>query len=124
MPLGLSSEDFEGLDPTPRASAVVSWQPVREDVYMPNQTNQTKDAIDACEWSAADDRVLVSTVLDKLNLSRGEWNDCVRKIGKDRDSLGKRWKVLVGDGDVGLRRGSGSRNRPELRRAWTEDRHR
>jgi hypothetical protein len=72
-------------------------------------------------WSTADDHLLVSTVLDKLNLSRKVWNECGREnIAKDGDSLGKRWRVLVRDRgcEAGLRRGSGGRCRGELREDW------
>jgi hypothetical protein len=119
MPLGLSAEDFEGLDATPRGLPKTPLNETHEEMHMPAETNDDDEAIER-EWSAADDRILVSTVLDKLSLSRRDWNDCARKVGKEGDSLGKRWKVLVGEGGVGLRRGSGGRSRPELRRTWTE----
>ena len=57
------------------------------------------------EWNWDDDRMLVEIVLEKLKLSRRDWNDCARRLGKERDSLEKRWSLLVGEGNVGLRRG-------------------
>lgn len=116
MPLGLSAEDFEGLDNIPQAPLSPPKELVEEKVDLPaSDNNLTEDtANDESGWSAADDRMLVSTVLDKLNLSRREWNDCGRRMEKDSDSLGKRWRLLVGDGEAALRRGSGGRSRPEL----------
>ena len=119
MPLGLSAEDFEGLDATPRALPETPKKEAHEEVNMPDAINQAAETSER-DWSLTDDRILVSTVLDKLSLSRGDWNDCARRFGAEGDSLGKRWKVLVGDGEVRLRRGSGGRSRPELKRAWTE----
>ncbi|KAK2875154.1 hypothetical protein FQN49_001738, partial [Arthroderma sp. PD_2] len=57
------------------------------------------------EWTSEDDGRLVELVLDKLKLSKRDWNDCARRMGKNNDSVGKRWKALVGEGNVGLRRG-------------------
>lgn len=56
-------------------------------------------------WTAEDDRRLVEIVLEKLKLSKRDWDECARRIGKDYDSVGRRWRVLVGEGNVGLRRG-------------------
>jgi hypothetical protein len=55
-------------------------------------------------WTIDDDRVLVETVLEKLQLSKRAWNDCARKLGKDKDSLGRRWRLLVDEGEVGLKK--------------------
>jgi predicted transcriptional regulator len=57
------------------------------------------------DWTIDDDRVLVETVLAKLQLSKRTWNDCARRLGKDKDSLGRRWRLLVDEGNVGLKRG-------------------
>ncbi|KAF3482505.1 uncharacterized protein GIQ15_05264 [Arthroderma uncinatum] len=57
------------------------------------------------EWTSEDDGRLVELVLEKLKLSKRDWNDCARRMGKNHDSVGKRWKALVGEGNVGLRRG-------------------
>ncbi|EFR00500.1 hypothetical protein MGYG_03502 [Nannizzia gypsea CBS 118893] len=57
------------------------------------------------EWTSEDDGRLVELVLEKLKLSKRDWNDCARRMGKNNDSVGKRWKALVGEGNVGLRRG-------------------
>ena len=123
MPLGLSADDFEGLDPTPKSEPPARKKVIEETVDLPDNPGAAEDAIaDESGWSAADDRMLVSTVLDKLNLSRRDWNDCGRRMENDRDSLGKRWRVLVRNGEAALRRGSGGRSRPELREDWKDDR--
>lgn len=59
---------------------------------------------DGNEWSAEDDRVLIELVLDKLKLSKSEWQDCARNLGKDRYSVNRRWKSLIMRGDVGVKR--------------------
>ncbi|KAL2428983.1 hypothetical protein ABEF95_011023 [Exophiala dermatitidis] len=66
------------------------------------------------EWTLEDDRMLVETVLEKLKLTKRDWNDCARRLGRDKDSLGRRWSLLVGQGNVGLRRGTGRRGRTDL----------
>ncbi|GAO14450.1 hypothetical protein UVI_02031570 [Ustilaginoidea virens] len=67
---------------------------------------------DGAEWSAEDDRILVELVLEKLRLSKLEWQDCARNLGKDRRSVHRRWKSLVVKGEVGLKaRSSNRRNR-------------
>lgn len=65
-------------------------------------------------WTLDDDRILVEAVLEKLQLSKRAWNDCARRLGKDKDSIGRRWKLLVDEGEVGLRirRGSAVRRVP------------
>lgn len=120
IPLGLSAEDFEGLDPTPKAQSQTLNELPWEESDFPFATGTAGD--EACEpgWSAASDRMLVSSVLDKLNLSRKNWNDCAMRMGKEGDSLGKRWGVLVRDGDVALRRGSGGRSKPQLKEVFLD----
>ncbi|KAF7513284.1 hypothetical protein GJ744_009705 [Endocarpon pusillum] len=122
MPLGLSASDFEGLDPTPKAHSKPCV--VEHNIQLlPTITGTAPHAASVTddEWSTADDHLLVSTVLDKLNLSHKMWNECGRRnIATDGDSLGKRWRVLVRDRgcEAGLRRGSGERCRGRLREDW------
>jgi len=106
MPLGLSVDDFRALE-----------TPVEEiDLEMPmasphGRLSDNDSAYGSSpspgeeDWTEIDDRILVETVLEKLKLSRRDWNDCARILGKDRDNLERRWSLLVGNGDVGLRRG-------------------
>lgn len=105
MPLGLSAEDFNALDePGMEPDEQVSLPPPEPQAGA--SVNHDSGAVDEFgNWTAADDRLLVETVLEKLKLSKREWNDCARRLGKDKDTLGKRWKALLVEGNVGLRRG-------------------
>jgi len=67
------------------------------------------------EWSTEEDRILVELVLEKLKLSKEEWQDCARSLGKDRGSVGKRWKSLMGAGEVGLKRNN---RRAKIHGTW------
>ncbi|OJD09596.1 hypothetical protein ACJ73_10200, partial [Blastomyces percursus] len=69
----------------------------------PTATNTTTST--TSDWTSEDDKRLVELVLEKLKLSRRDWNECARRMGKDHDSVGRRWRALVGEGNVGLRRG-------------------
>ena len=113
LPLGLSAGDFNVLDESGvEADEQVSLPPPRPQAE--ESANDDSWAADEFgNWTAADDRLLVETVLEKLKLSKREWNDCARRLGKDKDTLGKRWKMLVVKGNVGLRRG-GRVKRTEL----------
>lgn len=118
MPLGLGISDFEALEEPialphrsilPPAAAAAADEPL-PDVVIPSievedteQQQQEKQPA----WTAEDDQMLVSVVLNKLKLSQREWEECARQLGKDNTSVGKRWQALVGEGNVGLRRGSG-----------------
>ena len=57
------------------------------------------------DWTPEDDAALVQLILQKFRLKSSDWEDCAALLGKGRDSIGERWKVLVGEGEVGLRRG-------------------
>jgi hypothetical protein len=112
MPLGLSAEDFEALDEpstVPAASNTEVSLPPRAPPQLRASHDCDEDSSWSCDefgnWTTNDDRLLVETVLEKLKLSKREWNECAQRLGKDKDSLGKRWKMLVVQGNVGLRRG-------------------
>jgi hypothetical protein len=114
MPLGLCAADFHSLHATPDVVQVQVQVQVHLDMPNSDPSAEQQPSIQlspSTSWTAADDSALVSTVLEKLQLSRHEWNDCARILGKDEDSLGRRWRMLVGDGEVGLRRGRGRRER-------------
>jgi hypothetical protein len=105
LPLGLSADDFDALeDPSVDHVEQVSLPPAEPQADDSN-SHESWTLDEFGKWTAADDRLLVETVLEKLKLSKREWNDCARRLGKDKDTLGKRWKMLVGEGNVGLRRG-------------------
>ena len=138
MPLGLSADDFRSLSPVQDVSMPPtrvafdmgsrrcsylsdvdsgygpspreSEEEARKELQKEKQNQERQESI----WTIDDDRVLVETVLEKLQLSKRAWNDCARRLGKDKDSLGRRWDMLVGDGGVGLKRGG------RLRRADLE----
>ena len=90
MPLGLSYQDFASLELDPLTVAV-------------DMAQTSRDAEDEDVWTADDDRILIETVLEKLKPSKFQWNECARSLGKDSDSLNSRWRILVRDGNVGLR---------------------
>ncbi|KAK4673493.1 hypothetical protein QC763_112500 [Podospora pseudopauciseta] len=95
IPLGLERGDYHSLH--------------HSRLYVDNNptTSEGTDIVaegDGSKWSAEDDRILVELVLEKLKLSKSEWQDCARSLGKDRSSVGKRWKSLMVNGDVGLKR--------------------
>lgn len=68
------------------------------------------------EWTVEDDRILVELVLEKLKLTKSDWQDCARSLGKDRHSVGRRWKSLMANGEVGLKTRSG--RRAKLHSTW------
>ena len=128
MPLGLSAVDFESLEPTQ------STEDIYNDLNMPellrdctfdsdedvdsgygtsNRPSFDANAGSDPLWTIDDDRILVETVLEKLQLSKRAWSDCARKLGKSKDSIGQRWQLLVDEGEVGLKvRRGGNIRRP------------
>lgn len=116
LPPGLAQSDFRspegscGLQktsPSTRSHANADCEK-GESVLMPTLPKsdaKTTSSTPGTEWTSDDDRRLVELVLEKLKLSKRDWNECARKMGKDNDSVGRRWKALVGEGNVGLRRG-------------------
>lgn len=108
MPLGLSAEDFRALE-TPVEEEVLELDMpiISPNIMLSDQDSAygSSPTLEESDWTIEDDQVLVETVLEKLKLSKRDWNDCARKIGKDKDSLGRRWSLLVSEGNVGLRRG-------------------
>lgn len=118
IPPGLQSSDFEALaeveTPVIRTPAPTYPSPrvdLPADVNM-SPISEPQPSVGA--WTEDDDRLLVQTVLSKLRLSTKDWNDCARRLGKDKDSLDHRWQLLLGKGNVGLRRGIGNMDRMEL----------
>jgi hypothetical protein len=76
-----------------------------------------EDDEDDPEWTSEEDRILVELVLEKLKLSKSDWQDCARSLGKDRGSVGRRWKSLMAGGELGLKRSAGSK-RPKIHGTW------
>ncbi|KAK4154038.1 hypothetical protein C8A00DRAFT_33214 [Chaetomidium leptoderma] len=74
-------------------------------------------------WSTEEDRILVELVLEKLKLTKSDWQDCARSLGKDRGSVGRRWKSLMVHGDVGLKMrggvgGAAAQRRGRIHGTW------
>ncbi|KAF4625943.1 hypothetical protein G7Y89_g12220 [Cudoniella acicularis] len=92
LPLGLERGDFHTLH--------LQSQP---SFNFCNQAIETTEKEGSDAWSTEEDRLLVELVLEKLKLTKSDWQDCARSLGKDRSSVGKRWKSLMGAGEVGLK---------------------
>ncbi|KAI1325763.1 hypothetical protein F5Y16DRAFT_377120 [Xylariaceae sp. FL0255] len=101
IPLGLEPVDFHQL-------------------HTPTEEEQTKEGTeieveaDGERWSLEDDRMLVELVLS-LKLPQSDLQECARSLGKDPDSMERRWKSLIVKGDVGLRSRS---RRTRLHNTW------
>ncbi|CEI65051.1 hypothetical protein FVEN_g11888 [Fusarium venenatum] len=85
MPLGLERSDFHNMH-------------LRQGGHLLNEEDSDDE-----DWNAEDDRVLIEIVLEKLRLSKAEWQDCARNLGRDRHAVDRRWKTLLLNGDVGLK---------------------
>jgi hypothetical protein len=92
LPLGLERQDFHSLH----------LQQQQQDAGEGQVLESVESGPE--EWTTEEDRVLVELVLEKLKLSKSDWQDCARSLGKDRGSVGRRWKSLMGGGEVGLKR--------------------
>ncbi|PNY27108.1 Uncharacterized protein TCAP_02969 [Tolypocladium capitatum] len=114
IPLGLERADFHHVHLRDAAAAAAAAAG-GESHDQPGTDVQVE--ADGAEWSAEDDRVLVELVLDKLKLSKTDWQDCARSLGMDRHNVNRRWKSLVMKGDVGLKARGGSR-RAKLHATW------
>ena len=55
--------------------------------------------------------MLIALILKKLDLKQEDWDECAKTLGKGRDSIGERFRLLVGNGEIGLRRGAGRKSR-------------
>jgi hypothetical protein len=110
LPLGLERSDFHTL----HLQNVTSSQ---ENILQSVEgSSEAQDGGKDGGWTTEEDRLLVELVLEKLKLTKSDWQDCARSLGKDRGSIGKRWKSLMGNGDVGLR--SRSSRRAKIHGTW------
>ncbi|PGH18270.1 hypothetical protein AJ79_00609 [Helicocarpus griseus UAMH5409] len=119
LPMGLARSDFRSLESpleqgrsmSPSRGRIHTNDDTKHDcdeqLWRPNNGDNNDDIPSDVhsDWTSEDDRRLVELVLEKLKLSKRDWNECARKMGKDNDSVGRRWKALVGEGNVGLRKG-------------------
>lgn len=92
LPLGLERSDFHSLKLQQKIEAGEG-----------ELVESVEGGQDSEQWSTEEDRLLVELVLEKLKLTKGDWQDCARSLGKDRGSVGRRWKSLMGGGEVGLK---------------------
>ncbi|EEA24401.1 hypothetical protein TMatcc_007493 [Talaromyces marneffei ATCC 18224] len=112
MPLGLGIADFESLNDMPKTDSGSEALP---QIILPSieiedtdtNTNNANTDNDKTDWTTEEDEQLVDMVLEKFRLTKRDWEECARRIGKDDASVGKRWQALLGEGNIGLRRGSG-----------------
>ena len=107
IPLGLERSDFHALHlqqlPLSTLKAQLDGEALESVEIHGGEEMENENE----RWSTEDDRILVELVLEKLQLSKSEWQDCARSLGKDRGSVGRRWKSLMANGDVGLKRRRG-----------------
>lgn len=130
LPLGLQRSDFEALEASPAPQTPTFQLQPDLNFTTPSQpcpfpmpsatdtqtttTTTNEDAEMSDAWTPSDDSALVSIILDKLRLRPSDWDECARRLGKGKDSIGERWRVLVGEGNVGLRRSSGISRRKHV----------
>lgn len=122
LPLGLSQSDFYSLNSPPITASPPSpsrhqrqssaqpqppqQRPHDPDAALPSvEEAGASNNSDSTSWTAEDDQRLVEVVLEKFQLSQQDWDECAQRVGKDHASVGRRWQALVGEGNVGLRRG-------------------
>lgn len=108
LPLGLERSDYHALHAKGNGAFG------DEGVVQAEGSDVVLEA-DGEKWSTEDDRILVELVLEKLKLSKSDWQDCARSLGKDRGSVGRRWKSLMINGEVRLKRNS---RRSKIHGTW------
>ncbi|KAH9891379.1 hypothetical protein F4778DRAFT_751353 [Xylariomycetidae sp. FL2044] len=113
IPLGLERTDFHNLH---TASPKKAKTQEEEEQEQEQEGTEVEVEADGERWSKEDDRILVELVLEKLKLSKTDWQECARSLGKDRGTLGRRWKSLMVNGDVGLK--SGRSRRTKIHGTW------
>ncbi|KAI0541589.1 hypothetical protein GGR58DRAFT_456593 [Xylaria digitata] len=90
LPRGLERSDFHVLhEPTEEESR--------------KEGTGVEEEEDGERWSLEDDRVLVELIFEKLKLSKSEWQECARKVGKSENGVERRWRTLTRNGDIGVK---------------------
>ena len=110
LPLGLERSDFHTLQDSSNTSEAGNTDGTEVEVEA-----------DGEEWSKEDDQVLVELVLEKLKLSKSDWEEIGKSFSnlggrRDRASCGRRWKTLMANSDVGLK--STRSRRAKLHGTW------
>lgn len=86
---------------------------------MPGKLLPSTEAAAEKEWAIEDDKMLIELVLEKLNLSKSELEECARSLGRDSGSVSKRWKSLLAGGSIGLKQQKKGRNkRSKIPETW------
>lgn len=132
LPLGLDRRDFEllheshqyssenalGINANPPGSNEREREP--RSAKIPAKGEEENDGADdmGIDWTNEEDRVLVEMVLQKLKLTKSDWHDCARTLGRDSAVIGRRWKSLVGNGEVGLKGRAGRIERSSKSATW------
>ncbi|KAK7752078.1 hypothetical protein SLS62_006044 [Diatrype stigma] len=106
IPLGLGRADFHSLEV--QGSSSKSSSSSAPEAGNAAEGTEAEVEADGEVWSKEDDQVLVELVLEKLKLSKSEWEEIGKSFGnigsrKDRGSCGRRWKTLMANGDIGLK---------------------
>jgi hypothetical protein len=99
LPLGLERSDFHNLK-----LQQIEQSQGQEVLESTESQDVEREGGAQGKWSTEEDRLLVELVLEKLKLTKSDWQDCARSLGRDRGSVGRRWKSLMGGGEVGLKR--------------------
>ncbi|KAI1201795.1 hypothetical protein F5X97DRAFT_289624 [Nemania serpens] len=90
LPRGLERSDFHDLH-----------EPTLEETRK--EGTGVEEEVGGERWSVEDDRVLVELICEKLKLSKSEWQECARRVGKSENGAERRWKTLVRNGEVGVK---------------------
>ncbi|KAI1168428.1 hypothetical protein F5B18DRAFT_279430 [Nemania serpens] len=90
LPRGLERSDFHDLH-----------EPAEEEVKK--EGTGVEEEVDGERWSLEDDRVLVELICEKLKLSKSEWQECARRVGKSENGAERRWKTLIRNGEIGVK---------------------
>ncbi|KAJ5353889.1 hypothetical protein N7541_006453 [Penicillium brevicompactum] len=111
LPVGLAPTDFYSLHsppvtqspPSPARRMAFDFGPaIDPDAPLPSIEVTEEPTQIPGSWTVEEDQHLIKLVLDKINLSQKDWDECARQMG--RSAAGARWQSLVGEGRVGLRR--------------------
>ncbi|KAK0512554.1 hypothetical protein JMJ35_004571 [Cladonia borealis] len=118
IPLGLLPTDFSDLQETAANIPIPTTPPNSEPSHdeeseWPSSSATAQRPSPSPISSSEEDSQLISLILHKLRLKQSDWDECARRLGKGKDSIGERWKLLLGEGGEmgGLRRGRGRRVR-------------
>ncbi|KAF7958839.1 hypothetical protein EAE96_002370 [Botrytis aclada] len=123
LPLGLERSDFHTLrlaemENTAADDGAFIFSAGGNSQHHESEAQRDEEGEhDGENWSREEDRMLVELVLEKLKLSKSDWQDCARSLGKDRGNLGRRWKNLMGAGEVGLK--GRRKTRTKLNSTWS-----